>query len=195
VNKVLVGLAALGLTVMGNAAQAATFGEIESNNSLGTAQGLGSLNAFNVVNASRIGDASADYFSFSLNAGDVVTFETATPGNLGDTLIAFYGPGQNLLALNDDGPLFPASALSYKVASAGTYYIGVGDFGDINYDGSGTLSSLAGDVLGGGGDSSYSYQLGIGIVPQEVPEPTSMAGLLLLGLGGAVSRFKNRPRN
>jgi Bacterial pre-peptidase C-terminal domain len=194
VKKVLVALMSLGLAVMSNPAQAATFNEIESNDTLATAQGLGSLDTANTVSASRIGDSSADYFSVSLNAGDTVTFETATPGNLGDTVIAFYGLGQNLLALNDDGPVFPASALSFTVASAGTYYLGVGDLGDINYDGSGTLTSLTGNVFGGGG-ASYSYTLNIGIVPQVVPEPSSMAGLLLLGLGGAVSRTKKRSRN
>ncbi len=195
VKKVLVALMSLALAVVSTPAQAATFNEIESNNTLATAQGLGSLGTSNQVNASRIGDSSADYFSFSLNAGDTVTFETTSPGNLGDTVIAFYGSGQNLLALNDDGPAFPASALSFTVTSAGTYYLGVGDFGDVNYDGLGTLTSLAGNVFGGGGDSTYSYTLNIGIVPQVVPEPTSMAGLLLLGLGGAAVRFKKRQKN
>ncbi|MBC7882650.1 MAG: PPC domain-containing protein [Anaerolineae bacterium] len=189
-KKVLVALS-LGLAVVSNPAQAATFNEVESNDTLGTAQSLGSLDTANAVNASRIGDSSADYYSFSLNAGDTVTFETATPGSVGDTVIAFYGLGQNLLALNDDGPVFPASALSFTVASAGTYYLGVGDFGDINYDGNGTITSLTGDVFAGGGDS-YSYTLNIGIVPQTVPEPTSMTGMLLLGLGGIATRYKKR---
>jgi hypothetical protein len=195
VKKVLVALMFLGLAVMSNPAQAATFNEIESNNTLSTAQELSGLGAANTVNASRIGDASADYFSLGLNAGDTVTFETATPGNSSDTVIALYGSGQNLLALNDDGPTFPASALTFTATSAGTYYIGVGDFGDTNYDGQGTLTSLTGNVFGGGGASDYSYTLNVGIVPQVVPEPSSMAGLLLLGLGGAVSRTKKRSRN
>jgi Bacterial pre-peptidase C-terminal domain len=192
VKKVLVALMFLGLTVMSNPAQAATFNEIESNNTLSTAQALSGLGTANTVNASRIGDSSADYFSLGLNAGDTVTFETATPGNSSDTVIALYGSGQNLLALNDDGPTFPASALTFTATSAGTYFIGVGDVGDLNYDGNGTLT---GNVFGGGGASDYSYTLNIGIVPQVVPEPSSMAGLLLLGLGGAVSRTKKRSRN
>jgi hypothetical protein len=191
VKKVLLALS-LGLALMSTPAQAATFNEVESNDTLATAQSLGSLDVANAVNASRIGDSSADYYSFSLNAGDTVTFETVTPGSLGDTVIAFYGVGQNLLALNDDGPVFPSSALSFTVASAGTYYLGVGDFGDVNYDQEGTLTSLAGSVFGGGGDSSYSYTLNIGIVPQTVPEPTSMTGMLLLGLGAIATRYKKR---
>lgn len=191
-KKVLVALVSLGLAVVSNPAQAATFNEVESNDTLATTQSLGSLDIANVVNASRIGDSSADYYSFSLNAGDTVTFETATPGNVGDTVIAFYGSGQDLLSLNDDGPVFPASALSFTVASAGTYYLGVGDFSDVNYDQEGTLTSLAGNVFGGGGDATYSYTLNIGIVPQTVPEPTSMTGMLLLGLGGIATRYKKR---
>jgi hypothetical protein len=190
VKKVLVALVFLGLAVTSNPAQAATFNEIESNNTLATAQGLSGLDAANTVNASRIGDSSADYFSLSLNAGDTVTFETATPGNLGDTVIAFYGSGQNLISLNDDGPVFPASGLVFTATSTGIYYIGVGDVGDINFTG-----TLAGDVFGGGGASDYSYTLNIGIVPQVVPEPSSMTGLLLLGLGGIATRFKKRSRN
>jgi hypothetical protein len=195
VKKVLVTLMSLGLAVMSNPAQAATFNEVESNDTLAAAQGLSGLGAASTVNASRIGNPSADYFSLSLNAGDTVTFETATPGNVGDTVIAFYGSGQNLLALNDDGPIFPASALTFTATSAGIYYIGVGDVGDTNYDGQGTLTSLTGNVFGGGGASDYNYTLNIGIVPQVVPEPSSMTGLLLLGLGGAVSRAKKRSRN
>jgi Bacterial pre-peptidase C-terminal domain/PEP-CTERM motif len=192
VKKVLVALMFLGLAVMSNPAQAATFNEVESNDTLSTAQVLSGLGTANTVNASRIDDSSADYFSFSLNAGDSVTFETATPGNLSDTVIALYGSGQNLLALNDDGPAFPASALTFTATSAGIYYLGVGDFGDTNYDGQGTLTSLSGNVFGGGGASNYSYTLSVGIVPQVVPEPSSMAGLLLLGLGGATALAKKR---
>lgn len=64
-------LATVGAAVVamgiGGAAQAASFTEVEGNNTFGTAQQLGPQDGTISVAGSRVGDSSADFFRFLRN--------------------------------------------------------------------------------------------------------------------------------
>lgn len=108
------------------------------------ANSIGSVSTTSIsVSASIVPQIDVDMYKFSVIGGQVVDFNinTATngPGGLGSYLRLFDSSGQ-LLAVNDDANApgenvigFDAY-LRYSFVSSGTYYIGVSNNGNIQYD-------------------------------------------------------------
>ncbi|WP_267921725.1 pre-peptidase C-terminal domain-containing protein [Nostoc favosum] len=102
-----------------------------TNNSLSTAEILGSLSSGSNVNASaqlatvQPGDnPDFDFFTFSLANSGTVTISTAMSG---DTILGLFDNAGNLLESNDDGG-GSGSSLITRFLDAGIYSISVSDF-------------------------------------------------------------------
>jgi len=94
------------------------------------------------INA-EIGDEVAgardvDIYSFHVNAGDRVSFETLaySLGSSLDTILRLFDGAGTQLAFNDDTPFVFTldSYIEYTFSSAGTYYIGVSGYPNSNYN-------------------------------------------------------------
>ena len=104
------------------------------------AQNLGALPAIRSLTGKSIELATdVDMFTFTVNAGQRVTFDIDRPsGNLDSVIRLFNGSGTQLQA-NDDG-IAPGEAstdesyLDVTFAVAGTYALGVSGYGNVNYN-------------------------------------------------------------
>ncbi|MEH2281902.1 MAG: DVUA0089 family protein [Nostoc sp.] len=129
-----------------------------TNNTLATAEGLGSLSSGSNINLSaqiatvQPGDnPDFDFFKFSVANPGTVTIKTVTSG---DTVLGLFddiGVG-NLLQSNDDSGGSNSSLITTSLG-AGTYYISVSKFPSFPEDG-GTFS-------GSSSGSDFSYTLGV----------------------------------
>ena len=166
-------------------AQAETnYFEFESNNTIATAQNLGSLISGSEVNVVGLRfdllpvlDSSVDYYKFSTASALNLTFSVATPtgylaGN--DPMVGLFSSTGSLIDMNDDIDDNNYDSLLTRSVSAGTYYVAVTGYNEPM-------------DFSGNGDKNWSYVLTISAAP--VPEPESYA-MLLAGLGiiGAVAR-------
>lgn len=168
-------------------AQASGTFEKESNDSIATAQNLGSLvsgsekNVFGLRFDVLKGGSSVDYYSFSTATTLNLTFSVATElGSTGgnDPMVGLFSGSGTLIDMNDDidSDNKNYDSLLTRSVSAGTYYVAVTGYNE----------DLEND-FSGAGDKNWSYVLTISAAP--VPEPESYA-MLLAGLGiiGAVAR-------
>ena len=74
--------------------------------------------------------ADEDYYSLSVTAGDLISFETIDVAGLGDTQLSLFGSdGVTLLEFDDDDGPGLLSLINYSFTASGTYYIMVGSFG------------------------------------------------------------------
>ncbi|MEH2287293.1 calcium-binding protein [Nostoc sp.] len=129
-----------------------------TNNTLATAEGLGSLSSGSNINLSAQiatvqpgGDPDFDFFKFSLANPGTVTIKTVTSG---DTVLGLFddtGIG-NLLESNDDSSGSNSSLITSSL-SAGTYYISVSKYAFLPENG-GTFS-------GNSSNPDFSYTLGV----------------------------------
>ncbi|MEH2168449.1 MAG: calcium-binding protein [Nostoc sp.] len=129
-----------------------------TNNTLATAEGLGSLSSGSNINLSaqiatvQLGDdPDFDFFKFSLANPGTVTIKTVTSG---DTVLGLFddtGIG-NLLQTNDDSSGSNSSLITSSLG-AGTYYISVSKYAFLPEDG-GTFS-------GSSSNPDFSYTLGV----------------------------------
>ncbi|MEH2057311.1 MAG: calcium-binding protein [Nostoc sp.] len=131
-----------------------------TNNTLDSAEGLGSLSSGSNVNLSgqiatvQPGDnADFDFFTFSLANPGTVTINTATSG---DTVLGLFNDTGTLVQSNDDNGASSSSLIS-SFLSAGTYSISVSKYAFLPQDG-GTFSNpnnISRDDL--------SYTLGVSV--------------------------------
>jgi hypothetical protein len=78
-----------------------------------------------------------DLYKFTAAAGAVLTAETAKPpgkGNAANTYLRLFDAAGRELAARDDGGPGQYARLQYRLAAAGTYYLGVSDGADRTYD-------------------------------------------------------------
>jgi len=176
--KKAISLTLLGLALAGSAQamvlESEGFLAGPSNNTIATAQDLGSLGSASSVQlyGSRLdllpGGDSADFFKITLTSAATLSLSVDTVFGrirLNDPMVALFSATGQELAFNDNANGGYDSFLSYA-AAAGTYYVGVTGFGDR-------------DFLGGG-SSNWTYGLTAATAP--VPEPETLA-LMLAGLG------------
>ena len=159
----------------------------DPNDSISEATSLGAVSTTPAtVNANISPDTDVNMVSFSVSAGQVVDFDIDTTlngsGGLGSYIRLFNSQGVQL-AFNDDG-VAPGesrlgfdSYLRYTFATAGTYYLGVSNFNNINYN------SVTGDGdTAGGLNTVGSYQLIVQALPIDTNDSIAEAAQL-----GAVS--------
>ncbi|WP_218082103.1 PEP-CTERM sorting domain-containing protein [Anthocerotibacter panamensis] len=188
------------LLILGQPTSAATFTELEPNDNFAQAQFVEPADPFDnliTVSGTRAGGgatsaSSADYYSFVASAGDVVDlFVSGTFNQQGplseDVILALYDASFNLIGFDDDtnGNFLPLIA-NFEFLAGGTYFVAVGDFGDV-----GNPLNGGNGILAGGGATRYGYTLNINTTT-AVPEPVSTAGFLALGAMGLASRLKGR---
>lgn len=157
----------------------------DPNDTIAEATSLGALTTSPVtVNASITPDTDVNMVGFSVTAGQVIDFDIDTAlngtGGLGSYIRLFNTQGTQL-AFNNDG-LAPGESvlgfdayLRYTFDTAGTYYLGVSNFNNIQY------SPVTGDGdVSGGQNTIGSYQLIVQALPIDTNDSISEA----LSLGG-----------
>ncbi|MEH1913141.1 pre-peptidase C-terminal domain-containing protein [Nostoc sp.] len=128
-----------------------------TNNTLGSAEGLGSLSSGSNVNLSaqlttvQPGDnPDFDFFTFSLANPGTVTIRTVTSG---DTVLGLFNGAGKLVTSNDDGGGGNSSLITSSLG-AGTYSISVNDYG---------FSPQDGGSFSGSGFNPFSYTLQVSL--------------------------------
>lgn len=175
----------LGLAALAGTATAGVFDEIESNNTLATANFVGSFGppGGTILASGGIELGDVDWFEFSLTNTATLSFFAAFSGTLNaDPALQVVNADGTVIAFNDDSlGLLPA--IQIAGLSAGNYFVGVSGFGDAFSDSVGTTNVF--DGLGH--EENFVYKLSIGA--SVVPTPASIA---MLGLGGALMTRRRR---
>ena len=179
-------IAAIAASVGAQASAPASISEVESNDTIATAQDLGSLVSGSEVNVIGLRfdfapflNSSVDYYKFSTASTLNFTFSVATrlgPTGGNDPMVGLFNSTGYLIDMNDDISDSNYDSLLTRSISAGTYYVAVTGY-----------NQYLDNDFSGNGDKNWSYVLTISAAP--VPEPESYA-MLLAGLGiiGAVAR-------
>lgn len=180
----------LGLAAVAGTANAGLFDETESNNTLATANSVGSFGfpGGSILVSGEITSDDVDWFSFDLNNAATLTFFAAFSGTPGaDAVLQVVGSDGVVIAFDDDSlGLLPSIQLTDL--AAGTYFVGLSGFGDANAASVGTGDVFDGlTSTGAGHGEEFVYKLTIGA--SVVPTPASVA---MLGLGGLVMTRRRR---
>ena len=137
---------------------------VDTDDSLAEAVSLGAISTTaKTVDASITPDVDVDMYRFTVTAGQVVDFDIDTTlngsGGLGSYLRLFDAQGQELAFNNDatapgETEIGFDAYLRHTFPSRGTFYVGVSNFNNAQYD------PITGDGdTAGGRDSIGSYQL------------------------------------
>lgn len=175
---------ALALMIAGTA-QAGLFSEVESNNTLGTANDLGSFSApgGSVIIDGVIEQGDVDWFQFTLtDTASISVFAGFSFSDGADGILQVVADGGDVIGFDDDSGVGFMPALQIADLAAGTYFVGMSGFGDV---GSGSVDSD--DLASGDHSQNFGYKLNIGFT--IVPAPSAMA---LLGMGGLVMTRRRR---
>lgn len=178
----------IGVTVAALAANAYAggfFSEDEDNNSMALANSLG---VFDMPGGTAMVDGSitqgdVDWFSFTLNNTASLSFFAAFSSGNGDGVMQLVTSAGDVIGFDDDSSVALMPALQYENLSAGTYFIALSGFGDV--DSSSVDSNELAD--GSGHSENFSYKLSVGFT--IVPAPGALA---LLGTGGLVMIRRRR---
>ena len=116
----------------------------DSDDSISEALMLGALSTTQTSVAATISiDTDVNMVGFTVNSGQVVDFDIDTPlngpGGLGSYIRLFNALGQQLDFNNDgvapgENRLGFDSYLRYSFAASGTYFLGVSNFNNVQYD-------------------------------------------------------------
>ncbi len=155
----------------------------DPNDSISEAASLGAITTTPAtVSASLSPDTDVNMVSFNATAGQVIDFDIDTPlngtGGLGSFVRLFDAQGTQL-AFNNDG-LAPGESrlgfdayLRYTIAAAGTYYLGVSNYNNVQYN------AVTGDGdTAGGLNTVGSYQLIVRALPVDTNDSISEASQL-----------------
>lgn len=170
--------------LLAGSAYAGAFSEVESNNTLGTANDVGTYSApgGSLLISGVLDTNDVDWYSFTLS--DTATLSVfAAFASSGDGVMQIATGAGDVIAFDDDSGIGLMPAIQLESLAAGTYYIGFSGFGDVS------SSSVDSDELadGMGHDENFAYKLSIGF--SVVPAPGAMA---LLGMGGMVMTRRRR---
>jgi len=166
------------------------FSEMESNDTLALANDVGVFDApggsLLVEGVLDVGDV--DWFSFTL--ADTASFSVFALFSSSDSdgLMQVVTAGGDVIAFDDDSGIDLMPAIQLADLSAGTYFVGISGFGDVD------SSSVDTDELADGhfdtGEphaETFGYKLNIGFT--IVPAPGSLA---LCGIGGVMIARRKR---
>lgn len=158
----------------------ATIVPLDSDDTLNEATSLGAITSTGITASSTI-DAytDVDMYRFEITAGQTVDFDIDTtlngPGGLGSYIRLFDNLG-NELASNNDGAApgenvtrFDAY-LRYTFTTSGSYYLGVSDYTNIDYN-----AVLGTGDTSGGLPTTGSFQLTIKALPNDTDDTLSEA--------------------
>lgn len=204
-----IALSALVLAAAAGAANASIFFETEANNTMGTAnfvgvfgmpgEGIlidGTITPGTVAPAGGVGTAGdVDWFSFTVtgNTTFVASIFAIINNNAGgapaDSQLVLTDAAGNILAADDDENVGFMSSLNTVLLGAGTYFIGVTGYDDMDFFGTGPVlpDGWQGQGQVSGHTENWTYKLIIGL--NIVPTPGAAA---LLGLGGLAAARRRR---
>jgi hypothetical protein len=165
------------LALAAGVAQAAIFFEIESNDTLNTANDLGSYGVpgDGIVVDGMISSGDVDWFCFTLldNATMVVAaLFDLNPDQGNDGVMGLFDSLGNAIEIDDDDGIDLMPALQAADLAAGTYYIAISGYPDFDFEGD--------------HEESFEYKLVIGL---NIPTPGALA---LMGLGGLTIARRRR---
>lgn len=151
---------------------AVIFNESEPNNTWATANVIPSHDGTIIINGSRVGDGSADYFRFPVLAGDTLFASVCC---IGDPMLGLFDPSGNyVLADDDSGPgLMPYFA--YTIPTSGLWTVAVTGYPDWGFS--------------GGGSAGWYYQATFTMqraASSEIPEPGTLV-LMAAGLSAVLA--------
>lgn len=167
-------------------AQAVTFTEVESNDTFATGQDIGTISPDTSVEVlgNTTESLSADFYRFSVEAGNFLTLNVLAPGGPtgdDDPVLGLFGSDGNVLEIDDDGGAgFNSLIKNFRITSSGLYVAAVSRFDDFDFDGGTDDISTP---------TSFTYQFQASATP--VPEPSSALGTIAvsaLGVGWMLKR-------
>lgn len=203
-----IALTALAIAAAAGAANASIFFETEGNNTMGTANFIGTFNApgegilvDGAITPGTVGTPNApgtagdvDWFSFTVTGNTTFVASIFAIINNGtgipDSQLILTDASGNILSFDDDSNVGFMSSLNTISLGAGTYFIGVTGYNDLNIGGTSGIQlpdGFQGDTQLAGHTENWTYKLIIGL--NIVPTPGAAA---LLGLGGLVAGRRRR---
>ena len=174
------------LAMVAGAASAQFMSEVESNNTLATANSIGTFSqpggSMLIDGSITVGDV--DWFSFTLSdTASLAVFAGFSAGAGADGVMQLVDSSGVVLAFDDDSGVGFMPALQVTSLAAGTYFIGMSGFGDADISSVGTTNVF--DGLGH--QQNFVYKLTIGAT--VIPTPGALA---MLGMGGLVAVRRRR---
>ncbi len=176
----------MAVAALASVAHAGIFSEVESNNTLATANDLGVFNypGGSVAIDGTITNGDVDWFSFTLTDTATLSFFASFSASGGaDGVMQIATVGGDVIAFDDDSGFGFMPAIQLVNLTAGTYHIGLTGFGDVD------AGSVGSDDLadGIGHTQDFAYKISVGFT--IVPAPGALA---LFGLGGLVASRRRR---
>jgi hypothetical protein len=206
-----IALTALVIAAAAGAANASIVFETEGNNTMATANPLGNFGApgegilvdgaitpgtVQGPNGAPGTAGDVDWFSFTVTGNttfvaSIFAIINSNAGNASpDSQLVLTDAAGNILASDEDSNVGFMSSLDTIALGAGTYYIGVTGFNDMNIGNPGGVvlpDGFTGNTQLAGHTQNWTYKLIIGL--NIVPTPGAAA---LLGLGGLVAGRRRR---
>jgi len=206
-----IAMSALVIAAAAGAANASIFFETEGNNTMGAANFVGTFNApgegILIDGSITPGTAQSpngapgtagdvDWFRFTVTGNttfvaSIFAIINSNAGNVApDSQLIVTDAAGNIMAFDDDGNQGLMSSINTLTLTAGTYFIGITGYNDLNIGGAGGVQLPDGFTGAGqtsGHNENWTYKLIIGL--NIVPTPGAAA---LLGLGGLVAGRRRR---
>ncbi len=184
-NKQMKYMSIIAIAALSGSAMAGIISETESNNTLGTANDIGTFAApgGSIAIDGVLGANDVDWYSFTLSEDASLTFIAAFGPSTGDGMMQIVAAGGDVIAFDDDSGVGLMPAIQLEDLSAGIYYIGFSGYEDVD------ATSVDTDELadGQGHSENFAYKLNVGFT--IVPAPGALA---LAGMGGLVAARRKR---
>jgi len=161
------------------------FSEVEDNNTLAMANDIGVFGAPGGSAAidGVLSQGDVDWFTFTLDDTASLSFFAAFSAGDGDGIMQLVDAGGDVIAFDDDSGVGLMPAIQVESLAAGSYFIGLSGFGDV--DSSSVDTDELADGLGHSENFSYKLTAGFSIVPAP-------GALALFGAGGVMMVRRRR---